>query len=125
VEKIVRWFEKHGNDPGVGGKFTDPILILTDAYARSKSPAVRRDIASALRRALTGLGVKGRSDGTFVANAVRWYQDNKDRVEYNLDYGLNASASYFVDYRTNPIFNVRGQDKRQDKRDRGMKRGHH
>ena len=36
VESTVKWFDKHKDDPDVGGKFVDPILILTDAYSKSK-----------------------------------------------------------------------------------------
>ncbi len=91
VKMTVEWFSKHRDDPGMGGKFADPILIVTDAFARSKSPAVRKAIAKAIRSAFTGLVVAGRGDEKFVANAVKWYAAHKDRLELVPDYGVGPS----------------------------------
>jgi hypothetical protein len=91
VETCVNWLNAHKDDPGMmGGKFSDPILILTDAYSRSKSRAVRNDISEAIRRAFTGSGVVGKGSDEFVANAVRWYAEHKDRLELNPDYNYNG-----------------------------------
>jgi hypothetical protein len=62
---------------------TDPFLILTDAYSKSKTPAARKNIASALRRGLRGLGVGGKTDDDFIANAARWYAQHKYHLEVN------------------------------------------
>jgi hypothetical protein len=70
---------------------TDPILIVTDAFSKSKLPAVRKAIADAMRSAFTGLGVVGKNDDEFVANAITWYEKHKDRIDINLMYGTGPS----------------------------------
>ena len=47
-------------------RFKDPILMLGDAYEKSKSPKNRGVIAHALRRGFSGLGVCGKNDDDFV-----------------------------------------------------------
>jgi hypothetical protein len=84
VKSTVEWFIRHKHDPGMGGKFTDAILIVTDAYSKSKIPAVRKAIARAIRSAFSGLGVLGGDDDEFVADAVKWYGAHKDRIELDL-----------------------------------------
>ena len=105
VESTAKWFNNHKNDPGVGGKFTDPILILTDAYAKSKRRAVRENIAQAFRHAFVGLGVVGKSDDEFVKNTVTWYAKHKNHLVVNDDYALNSLTPSF-DYDTNPLFKL-------------------
>jgi hypothetical protein len=89
VKSAVDWYDKHKHDRAIGFvRLTDPILIVTDAYSRSKIPAVREKIAEALRRAFRGFGVSGKTDDEFVANAVRWYGQRKDRLWFNIKYAL-------------------------------------
>ncbi len=89
VKSTLEWFNKHKHDPGMGGAvIEDPILIVADAFSKSKLPPVRKAIAGAMRNAFMGLGVVGKNDDEFVANAIRWYGKHKDRIEINLEYGI-------------------------------------
>jgi hypothetical protein len=123
LERTVKWC----NDPKnrekywLGGRFTDPILILTDAYDKATDGAVRRDIAMAIRHAFTGLGVTGKNDSEFVKNAVGWYVEHRDRLEFNLDYTQNSIAAGFFDYETNPLFVLRPAEKKGLERERDRK----
>jgi len=114
LERAVKWYNdpKNGDKYRLGGKFTDPILILTDAYFRAKDKTVRHDLAVAIRHAFTGLGVTGETDTEFVENAVKWYAKHKDRLELNLKYSSNANAPGFFDYETNPLFLVKASEKK-------------
>jgi hypothetical protein len=90
VKRAVEWYDEHKHDPYIGFvRLTDPILIVTDAYSRSKIPAVREKIAEVLRRAFRGFGVSGKTDDEFVANAVRWYGQRKDRLWFNIKYAID------------------------------------
>ena len=124
VKRAAEWFDNHRHDPDIGGAFiVEPILIVTDAYSRSKIPAVRKAIAEALRRAFSGLGVAGKSDDEFIANAVKWYGDHKDQIEVNLGYGGQPGIES-----TCPLFKLEdsGQERGAEEGNSGdRKRGHH
>jgi len=71
-----------------GEKLTDPILILGEAYAKCRVPEVRRHIAVAFRRGFTSMGIHGKDDDEFVANAMQWYEKEKDHLYVNPGYLL-------------------------------------
>ena len=73
-----------------GEKLRDPAMILGDAFSKCKDPEVSHNIARAVRRGFTGLGVSGRDDAELVKNAMQWYEKNKDRVVYNCGYENNS-----------------------------------
>jgi hypothetical protein len=58
----------------------DPILVLGEAYSRSKAPEVRLQIAQVVRRGFDGDGIAAKDDAEFVANAMQWYQMNKSHL---------------------------------------------
>jgi hypothetical protein len=79
-----------------GEKLNDPILVLGDAYKKSTSSDVRRDIAEAVRRGFSGSGITGRDDSELVSNAMAWYGVT---VTYNViswNYKLTANFSLSV-----------------------------
>jgi uncharacterized protein (TIGR03067 family) len=61
----------------------DPILILGEAYSRCTIPEVRHDIAAAVRRGFRGLGIHGKDDAEFIANAMKWYEQEKEHLVVN------------------------------------------
>jgi hypothetical protein len=102
VKKAVDWYEKHRRDRYIGSVLlTDPILIVTEAYSRSKLPKVREKIAGALRHAFRGFGVSGKTDDEFIANAARWYLQHKDRLWFNDSYmdhtGLDDESLFLLE----------------------------
>jgi hypothetical protein len=88
VKSTAEWFGNIVPHVLIAG----PILILTDAYSRSKVPAARHAIAEAVRRAFTGLGVPGNSDDEFVANAAKWYTSHKEMLQLNTGYGVDFNG---------------------------------
>jgi hypothetical protein len=66
-----------------GKKMKDPILVLGEAFDRSKEPVIRKRIATAVHQSFDGNAVKGENDEPFVKNAMKWYQDNKSRLVLN------------------------------------------
>ena len=44
----------------------EPIMVLGEAYSKCQIPDMHHDIASALRRAFTDLGVRGKDNADFV-----------------------------------------------------------
>jgi hypothetical protein len=92
VKSTLEWFNRHRGQPRLSAALiADPILIVTDAYSKSKIAAVRTRIAKALRFAFTGLGVAGRDDNEFVANAAKSYAEQKDRLDLDLYYAVTTS----------------------------------
>jgi hypothetical protein len=88
-----------------GRRVRDPALILGEAYSQCRTPEVRALIATAVRHGFAGSGVKGKDDAAFVANAMRWYEQNKARLVFNDAYGYNAAMAIVGGgYRTNPLF---------------------
>ena len=75
-----------------GKKLKDPIMVLGEAYSKCQIPSMRHDIASALRRAFTDLGVRGKDDADFVKNATRWYETEKDTLVPNIGYHYNDGS---------------------------------
>jgi hypothetical protein len=109
----------------VGHKFADAILILTDAYEKAKDMKVRRDIAVAVRHAFTGVGVVGKKDEEFVANAVKWYRGHRDRLKYNLQYKFNEVGPGAPNgYETNPLFLLKSSAGPYDLAPTGIARTH-
>lgn len=86
-----------------GKNLKDPILILGDAYARCRVPEVRTNIATAVRRGFSGCGVLGKDDDEVVANAMKWYEQNKENIEINLRY-IDNTRRPRANYAENPLF---------------------
>jgi hypothetical protein len=93
-ENLVALFSTHFDDYYLGGtteyilvargeKMKDPILVLAEAYQRSKDPVIRQRIATSVHQSFDGVGVKGKDDAEFIANAMKWYKENKTRVVLN------------------------------------------
>jgi hypothetical protein len=76
-----------------GKNMKDPILILGEAYSQCNIPSVRHDIAAAVRRGFTDLGVRGKDDADFVKNAMQWYEQEKDNLVPNPGY-LSSDDSF-------------------------------
>ncbi|MDR3635853.1 MAG: hypothetical protein P4L84_18770 [Isosphaeraceae bacterium] len=72
-----------------GWKMREPMLILGEAYARSRAPKTRRALAASIRRSFAGLGIRGKDDAEFVGNAMRWYQQEKGHLIVNETYPRN------------------------------------
>jgi uncharacterized protein (TIGR03067 family) len=70
-----------------GRAMKDPILILGEAYSRCTIPEVRHDLAAAVRRGFRGLGIHGKDDADFVANAMKWYKQEKQQLVVNFGFG--------------------------------------
>jgi hypothetical protein len=66
-----------------GRKLKDSILVLGEAYSKSREPYVRHMIADAVRRAFTASGVRGKDDAEFVKNAMEWYKKEKPHLALN------------------------------------------
>jgi hypothetical protein len=58
----------------------DPILVLGEAYSRSKVPEARKEIAGVVRRGFDGFNISGKDDAEFVKNAMQWYEKNKTHL---------------------------------------------
>jgi len=73
-----------------GKKLKDPILVLGEAFSKCKVPEVRHDIAGAVRRGFAGHGIRGKDDAEYVANAMQWYEKEKDHLIVNVEYWHNS-----------------------------------
>ena len=73
------------------GRVADPILVLAEAYSKSRVPETRAYIAAAMRRAFGGVGKRGTDDADFVKNAAERYKRERDRL------GLNDAAYWDPD----------------------------
>jgi len=71
-----------------GNRQKDLVLVLGEAYTKCKIPEVRVEIAASVRRAF-GLEIHLKDDAEFVAEAMRWYEENMDHLEVNRIYDLN------------------------------------
>jgi hypothetical protein len=89
-----------------GKTMNDPIRVLADAYGKATDANVRSDIAAALRRGFTGLGVIGKDDTDFIKNAMKWYDDNKGRLEVSLEYVHNHALDDPKIYAKSPLFKL-------------------
>jgi hypothetical protein len=91
-----------------GKRLRDPIVILGEAYAKCRVPEVRANIAAVVRRAFLGSGIRGKNDDEVVANAMRWYEENKARLQVDQDYGRNThDLGQLGDYAHHPLFKKR------------------
>jgi hypothetical protein len=66
--------------------FKYPFLIVIEAYRKSKEVDNKQNIAKIIRRSLKAMGITGENDSTLVDNAEKWYNENKDRLSFNLKY---------------------------------------
>jgi hypothetical protein len=73
-----------------GKKLKDPILVLGDAYAKSRTPEVAKDLAKVIRRAFKGLDIPGKDDAEYANAAMRWYAANRDHLVVNPKYVQNS-----------------------------------
>jgi len=89
---IEYWLAYHGK------KLKDPILVLGEAFSKCKVPEVRHDIAGAVRRAFAGQGIRGKDEAEYVANAMQWYEKEKDYLIVNGEYLLNTMKIPAEDY---------------------------
>ena len=78
-------------------RLNDPILVLGEAYAMSRVPETRRQLAAAVRRGFADIPVHGKGDAEYVANAMRWYEQGKDHLEHDPSYVLNELGSFNVE----------------------------
>jgi hypothetical protein len=69
-----------------GKKLKDPILVLGEAFSKCKEPAVRHDLAGAVRRGFVGQGIRGKDDAEYVTNAMQWYEKEKNDLAVNVQY---------------------------------------
>jgi hypothetical protein len=89
-----------------GWRLTDPILVLSEAYAKSEVRGTRRSLANCLRRAFAGHGIRGRDDADFVSRATRWYQNEKNHLTVNAEYFRNATVIEIMFSLESPNFHV-------------------
>jgi hypothetical protein len=91
-----------------GKELKDPILILGEAYARCVVPETRHILAASVRRSFADFRIPGNDDAERVANAMRWYEKEKDDLVVNQSYTLNETShgiSFTVEtYETHPEF---------------------
>jgi len=74
-----------------GWRLKDPMLVLGEAYARSRVPETRHALAASVRRGFAGLGIRGKDDREFVGNAMRWYEKEKGHLVVNAKYPMNET----------------------------------
>ena len=92
----------------------DPILILGEAYSKSTVPEVRHDLAAAVRRGFTDLGIRGDDDTDFVASAMKWYKAERVCLIPNETYSRNDWEVSVEDYEQDPkLYEHRGPWARQ------------
>jgi hypothetical protein len=84
-------FSKEEKTPRRVLRLRNGITVLGDAYSKSVVPETRREIAAAVRRGFSGVGVRGKDDGEFVANSMRWYESERDGLTVNEQYLRNAT----------------------------------
>jgi hypothetical protein len=85
-----------------GKKLKDPIMILGEAYTKCQDPSVRHDIAGAVRRSFTDLGVRGKDDADFVKHAMVWYEKEKASLVPNIGYRDNDESYWPERYDSEP-----------------------
>ena len=73
-----------------GKKLKDPILVLGEAFSKCQVPEVRHDLAGAVHRGFLGLGIQGKDDAEYVANAMQWYEKEKGHLTVNQKYWMNT-----------------------------------
>jgi hypothetical protein len=92
----------------------DPVLVLAEAYERSKDPVIRKRIATAVHQSFDGVGVQGKDDAEFIANAMKWFKDNKDRLVLNPRYGIGYTAVY--PWRERPLYYIKGEKQKEEEK---------
>ncbi len=70
----------------------DPIVVLGDAYSKSRVPETQRDLAAAVHRAFQDFEIDGDDDAQYVDNAMIWYRKEKPRFEVNDRYTFNETT---------------------------------
>ena len=85
-------------------QFKNSVSILSEAFQACKDSAVRHKIATAVRHAFAGLGVKGDSDRAFVENAMEFYKKNKSRLTLNRAYLKCFDFALDHNYEDHPMF---------------------
>ena len=85
-----------------GKNLKDPLLVLGEAYSRCRIPEVRHDLAAAVRRGFTDLGVRGKDDADFIKKAMQWYEREKEHLVVNGQYSLNEMNYPFELYDKHP-----------------------
>jgi hypothetical protein len=75
-----------------GWKLRDPMLIFSEAYAKSQAPKTRHTLATTVRRSFAGLGIREKDDAEFVKKATQWYKKEKGRLIVNTNYPSNETA---------------------------------
>jgi hypothetical protein len=76
-----------------GKTLKDPILVLGEAYAKSREPETRKALADSVRRGFAGFGIRGKDDAEYVNNAMRWYDNEKDHLIVNYLYPQNVISN--------------------------------
>jgi hypothetical protein len=66
----------------------DPVLILDEAYAKSRAPEARHSLPAA-RRIFACLGIRGGEDADFVREAILRYQREKNHLVPDPQYRQN------------------------------------
>jgi uncharacterized protein (TIGR03067 family) len=69
-------------------------LVLCEAYSESQVPETRNVLAHAVRRSFMGLGIRGKDDAEFVANAIEWYKTEKAGLVVNSKYPTNELRGF-------------------------------
>jgi hypothetical protein len=67
-------------------RIPDGLLVLCDAFDASSVASVRTELARALRRALSPLGIDDPDDQNMVRASRQWFMPHKDKVKPNLEY---------------------------------------
>jgi hypothetical protein len=73
------------------GRGADNLLLLFDAYERSRDEASRKTIARVLGDVFKELRRRHAGDQEFVEASRQWYQSNRERVELNPRYQPNST----------------------------------
>jgi hypothetical protein len=76
-----------------GWKLRDPMLIFSEAYARSQVPETRHTLATAVRRGFAGRGIREKDDAEFIKKAMQWYKKEKGRLIVNTHYPYNELSA--------------------------------
>jgi hypothetical protein len=96
-----------------GNRLNDPILVLGEAYSKCTIPSVRHDIAAAVRRGFTDLGIRGEDDADFVKKAMRWYEKEKSDLVPNIAYVQNDDDFPVEQYGEDPSSYERNASRRE------------
>ncbi|MCC9607336.1 hypothetical protein LOC68_13295 [Blastopirellula sp. JC732] len=70
------------------------MLVLCDAWERSKSEANRERIVAALRRGFRPMGLNVEKDAPFIKSVRQWVANEQPKFAFNPDYALKGSAPF-------------------------------